>query len=104
MPSFSLGLTQEEQLEVAAVNNPTFSVGILEQSTVNVGVNCADPQQSRKSKRQKCVPQALVDDYECGREIVSCLRKAQKFIFAFDEITEIDKNYARLAKQVKRDV
>ncbi|KAJ4891759.1 hypothetical protein Rs2_31507 [Raphanus sativus] len=92
VPSFSLGLTQEEPLEVAAGN------------TVNVVDNTEDPQQSRKSKRQKCVPQALVDDYECGREIVSRVRKSQKFIFAFDDRTEIDRHYGRLVKQVKRDV
>ncbi|KAL0701480.1 hypothetical protein Bca4012_057602 [Brassica carinata] len=92
VPSFSLGLTQEEPLEVAAGN------------TVNVVDNSEDPQQSRKSKRQKCVPQALVDDYQCGREIVSRVRKSQKFIFAFDDRTEIDRNYGRLVKQLKRDV
>lgn len=44
VPSFSLGLTQEEPLEVAAGN------------TVNGVDNSEDPQQSRKSKRQKVCP------------------------------------------------
>lgn len=72
MPSFSLGLTQEEPTLVGSGRS------------MNYGEDIQDPQQSRKSKRQKCVPQALLDDYHCGREIVSRVRESHKFIFAFD--------------------
>ncbi|KAG2330123.1 hypothetical protein Bca52824_001303 [Brassica carinata] len=103
MPSFSLCLTQDEQLHVIHGITPLEFVGVVSQHTVNVGDNIEDPQQSQKSKRQKHVPQALVDDYECGREIFSRVRKSQKFIFAFDDRNEIDRKYARLLHQVNRE-
>ncbi|KAL0794669.1 hypothetical protein Bca101_066046 [Brassica carinata] len=101
MPSFSLGLTQEERLDVAAGISPTEFVGLVPCPIVAVGEKSDDPQNSRKSKRQKCVPQALVDDYQCGPDIVSRVRKSQKFIFAFDESREMDMKYERLGEEVK---
>ncbi|KAL0802259.1 hypothetical protein Bca101_057435 [Brassica carinata] len=101
MPSFSLGLTQEERLDVAAGISPTEFVGLIPCPIVSVGEKSDDPQNSRKSKRQKCVPQALVDDYQCDPDIVSRVRKSQKFIFAFDESKEIDMKYERLGEEVK---
>ncbi|KAG2322847.1 hypothetical protein Bca52824_016060 [Brassica carinata] len=100
MPSFSLGLTQEERLDVAAGISPTEFVGLIPCPIVSVGEKSDDPQNSRKSKRQKCVPQALVDDYQCDPDIVSRVRKSQKFIFAFDESKEIDMKYERLGEEV----
>lgn len=103
MPFFSLGLTQEEQLHVSEGITPRDFVGDVFRPTVNVGDNMNDSQQSRKSKRQKCVPQALVDDYQRGPDIVSHLRKSQKFIFAFEERNEIIRKYAWLLEEVKRE-
>ncbi|KAL0722523.1 hypothetical protein Bca4012_037122 [Brassica carinata] len=103
MPSFSLGLTQEEQPLVGNGISLMDSVGGVALPTLNAGDNIEDPQQSRKSKRQKCVPQALVDDYQCGREIISRVRKSQKFIFVFDGRHEIGRKYARLLEQVNQN-
>ncbi|KAG2308382.1 hypothetical protein Bca52824_028130 [Brassica carinata] len=101
MPSFSLGLTQEERLDVAVGISPTEFVGLVPCPIVSVGEKSDDPQNSRKSKMQKCVPQAIVDGYQCGPDIVTRVRKSQKFIFAFDESKEIDMKYERLGEEVK---
>ncbi|KAL0712999.1 hypothetical protein Bca4012_019977 [Brassica carinata] len=42
-------------------------------SDINIGDNIAYPQSSRKSKRQKMVPAALVHDYLCGPHIDSVI-------------------------------
>lgn len=76
MPSFSLGLTQEEHNEIVAsrIHNPLLP-------DTNVGDNMDEPQPSRTSKRQKMVPSALLTDYECGPHMLSRLRQTQKLVF-----------------------
>ncbi|CAH8352304.1 unnamed protein product [Eruca vesicaria subsp. sativa] len=100
-PSFSLGLTQEEQL-------PAIGVCTLNTVTGNIPINfcdnLGDSQQFRKSTRVKSVPQALVEDYQCGREIVSRARKAQRFIFAFDDKAETGRKFSKLLQQANTHV
>ncbi|KAL0864187.1 hypothetical protein Bca101_043305 [Brassica carinata] len=100
IPSFSLGLTQEEQIHVTqGITRPDFGVDVSRR-TVNLADKFHDPQQSRKRKKQKCVPQALVDDYQCGPDIVSRVRKSHKFIFAFSEKKEINRKYVSLLEEI----
>ena len=102
MPSFSLGLTQEGALHWNhGISMPEIVTAVIE-PTVNVVNNIEDPQQCRKSKRQKCVPQALVQDYQCGPEIVSRVQQSQKSIFAYHDRNEIDLKYASLLQQADR--
>ncbi|KAF2594771.1 hypothetical protein F2Q70_00042767 [Brassica cretica] len=70
-PSFSLGLTQDEQVQ-GEVNIMAPEVDPGEpMSENNVDDNIEEEQVSRKSKRQKTVPSSLVDDYQCGPHILS---------------------------------
>ncbi|CAH8370083.1 unnamed protein product [Eruca vesicaria subsp. sativa] len=104
MPSFSLGLTQEEHLKGGEGISPMESMGLVRRCTINEVDYNEDAPTYRKSKRQKCLPQGLVQDYECGREILARVRKAQKFIFAFAEKKEIDRKFAKLLQHVKCQV
>ncbi|CAN6931193.1 unnamed protein product [Brassica oleracea] len=80
-PSFSLGLTQEEQSQ--GVVNVLAAEDELEDlvPAINVADNIEESQLSRKSKRQKTVPSGLVETYQCGPHLLSRLRESQKFIF-----------------------
>ncbi|KAF2576078.1 hypothetical protein F2Q70_00004609 [Brassica cretica] len=102
MPSFSLGLTQEGALHWNhGISMPEIVTAVTE-PTVNVVNNIEDPQQCQKSKRQKCVPQALVQDYQYGPEIVSRVQQSQKSIFAYHDRNEIDQKYASLLQKADR--
>ncbi|KAL0695496.1 hypothetical protein Bca4012_062676 [Brassica carinata] len=100
MPSFSLGLTQEEAMNGNHEITVTESVRLSLQPTANHVVDVEDQQQCRRSKRQKCVPHDLFQDYECGPDIVSRVKKSQKLIFSFHDRTEIDRKYARLLQKI----
>ncbi|KAG2308412.1 hypothetical protein Bca52824_028160 [Brassica carinata] len=100
MPSFSLGLTQEEAMNGNHEITVTESVRLSLQPTANHVADVEDQQQCRRSKRQKCVPHALFQDYECGPDIVSRVKKSQKLIFSFHDRTEIDRKYARLLQKI----
>ncbi|KAJ0245552.1 Ulp1 protease family [Hirschfeldia incana] len=96
-PSFSLGLTQEEQS--AAVGKCVGTEGPLPDSLgSNIEAGNIDAHQfSRKSKRQKTVPLRLVETYECGPHILTLYRKAQKFIFLLDDMTDMERKFEKLA-------
>lgn len=102
MPSFSLGLTQEEAMNENHEITVTESVRLSPQPTVKHVANIEDQQQCRKSKRQKGVPHALFQDYQCGPDIVSRVKKSHKLIFSFHDRTEIDRKYARLLQKIQR--
>ncbi|KAG5415146.1 hypothetical protein IGI04_002713, partial [Brassica rapa subsp. trilocularis] len=100
-PSFSLGLTQEEQ-------NPgeehIFVPDVPERDCISlskVDDNIEEGQVSRKSKRQKTVPSNLVDDYHCGHHIMSRVREAQKHIFVIDDQSDITRKYAQLSVKLR---
>lgn len=100
-PSFSLGLTQEEQ-------NPgeehIFVADVPERDCISlskVDDNIEEGQVSRKSKRQKAVPSNLVDDYHCGHHITSRVREAQKHIFVIDDQSDITRKYAQLSVKLR---
>ncbi|KAL0758949.1 hypothetical protein Bca101_075099 [Brassica carinata] len=103
MPSFSLGLTQEGPLERnhavvthdCVVHVPAFTDNVIEKME--------RPQLFRKSKRQKCFPPALVEDYECGPRVSSRARKNQNCIFSCGDINEIERKYGRLRNKINRD-
>lgn len=80
-PSFSLGLTQEEQIRSAEPLTRQEVANVTTLSDINVGDNMAYLQPPRKSKRQKTVPPALVQDYLCGLRIDSRLRRPRESVF-----------------------
>ncbi|XP_009123716.1 uncharacterized protein LOC103848589 [Brassica rapa] len=99
-PSFSLGLTQEEmnqgQLNMVPAEVPLRKTT----SEMNVDDNIAEGQVSRKSKRQRTVPSTLVDDYQCGRHIMTRVRESQKFVFPLDSISEMERKYVQLSTKL----
>ncbi|CAN7139064.1 unnamed protein product [Brassica rapa subsp. narinosa] len=102
-PSFSLGLTQEEQ-----------SVGIVNVSVredefadlvppIHVADNIEERQLCRKSKRQKTVPSGLLETYQCGPHLLSRLREYRKFIFLLDDMSAMERKFEKLSSDVKRN-
>lgn len=67
MPSFTLGLTQEENMKGAGEGVVKESVNGSPLPDLNFADNIEDPQTSRKSKRQKMVPSDLVENYTMAR-------------------------------------
>lgn len=103
-PSLSLGLTQEDlnqgQGNLVATEMPQQE----KTSDINVADNIEEGQLSRKSKRQRAVPSDLVEDYQCGRHIMSRVRKSQKFVFGLESISEMEGKYASLATKLSESV
>ncbi|CAF2044413.1 unnamed protein product [Brassica napus] len=100
-PSFSLGLTQEEQIPG---EEHIFVADVPERDCISlskVDDNIEEGQVSRKSKRQKTVPSNLVDDYHCGHHIMSRVREAQKHIFVIDDQSDITRKYAQLSVKLR---
>nr|VDC95563.1 unnamed protein product [Brassica rapa] len=102
-PSFSLGLTQEEQ-SVGIVN---VSVGEDEFADlvppIHVADNIEERQLCRKSKRQKTVPSGLLETYQCGPHLLSRLREYRKFIFLLDDMSAMERKFEKLSSDVKRN-
>ncbi|KAG2306971.1 hypothetical protein Bca52824_026719 [Brassica carinata] len=103
-PSFSLGLTQEDlnqsQVNLVATEKPQGETAFR----MNVADNIEEGQVSRKSKRQRAVPSGLVEDYQCGRHIMSRARQAQKFVFGIESVSEMERKYERLASKLSEKV
>lgn len=103
-PSFSLGLTQEDlnqsQVNLVATEKPQGETALR----MNVADNIEEGQVSRKSKRQRAVPSGLVEDYQCGRHIMSRARQAQKFVFGIESVSEMERKYERLASKLSEKV
>lgn len=96
-PSFSLGLTQDEHNE--GDDRILVTEGRLRECTSdnNVEDNLELGQGSRKSKRQKTVPSGLVEDYQCGRHIMSRVREGHKYIFSIEPQSDITRKFAQLS-------
>ncbi|KAL0735256.1 hypothetical protein Bca4012_011466 [Brassica carinata] len=103
-PSFSLGLTQEENIRSAEPLIRQEVANVTTLSDVNVGDNIAFPQSSRKSKRQKTVPAALVHDYLCGPHIDSRLHRPQKSVFVCYEKREIKRKFNVLSDKLAQNL
>ncbi|WZZ78916.1 hypothetical protein YC2023_099488 [Brassica napus] len=100
-PSFSLCLTQEEQNQE---EEHIFVPDVPERECISltkVDDNIEEGQVSRKSKRHKTVPSGLVDDYQCGRHIMSRVREAQKYIFVIDDQSDMTRKYAQLSVKLR---
>lgn len=104
MPSFSLGLTQEENMQLEDERLPQERATVSLGDDIVVGDNMDDPQSSRKSKRQKTVPAALLHDYQCGPHILSRMRLSQKVVFVSYEQSELQRKYANLIKQLNQNM
>ncbi|KAL0715491.1 hypothetical protein Bca4012_064813 [Brassica carinata] len=103
-PSFSLGLTQEEQILSAEPLTRQEVANVTTLSDINVGDNIAYPQSLRKSKRQKTVPPALVQDYLCDPRIDSRLRSPWESVFVCYERTEIERKIKVLSEKLSGNV
>ncbi|KAJ4917276.1 hypothetical protein Rs2_02826 [Raphanus sativus] len=103
-PSFSLGLTQEEQIRSAEPLTRQEVANVTTLSDINVGDNMAYPQPPRKSKRQKTVPLALVQDYLCGLRIDSRLRRPRESVFVSYEKREIERKINVLSEKFSGNV
>ncbi|KAL0737092.1 hypothetical protein Bca4012_013302 [Brassica carinata] len=103
-PSFSLGLTQEEQILSAEPLTRQEVANVTTLSDINVGDNIAYPQSLRKSKRQKTVPPALVQDYLCDPRIDSRLRRPWESVFVCYERTEIERKIKVLSEKLSGNV
>lgn len=102
-PSFSLGLTQEEQsLGVVNVLGAEDELADL-LPAINVADNIEESQLSRKSKRQKTVPSGLVETYQCGPHLLSRLRESQKFIFLLDDMSDMERKFEKLSSNLNRN-
>lgn len=103
MPSFSLGLTQDENIQVDALGLATNPVTVPLLTDIHVGDNMDDPPSSRKSKRQKTVPSALLHDYQCGPHIISRMRRSQKVVFVSYDVSEMQRKF-ELITQLPTDM
>ncbi|WZZ25815.1 hypothetical protein YC2023_009216 [Brassica napus] len=102
-PSFSLGLTQEEQsLGVVNVLGAEDELADL-LPAINVADNIEESQLSRKSKRQKTVPSGLVETDQCGPHLLSRLRESQKFIFLLDDMSDMERKFEKLSSNLNRN-
>ncbi|KAF8116346.1 hypothetical protein N665_0019s0026 [Sinapis alba] len=100
-PSFSLGLTQDEQIQG---DEPILGKERDEGEPIidiNVADNMEEGQISRKSKRQKTVPTGLVEDYQCGPHLLSRQRESQRCIFKLEDISDLRRKYAKLVARMK---
>ncbi|CAF2056180.1 unnamed protein product, partial [Brassica napus] len=100
MPSFTLGITQEENMKGAGEGVVKESVNGSPLPDLNFADNIEDPQTSRKSKRQKMVPSDLVENYHCGPHILSRLRRSQKFVFIWYDQREVERKFLKLSHQL----
>ncbi|KAF8107332.1 hypothetical protein N665_0123s0023 [Sinapis alba] len=103
MPSFSLGLTQEERMVVEAPRLANEQVNFPTLPDINVAHNMDSQQFSRKSKRQKMVPAALVDDYQCDPYILSRMRRSQRCVFVLYDSRDLQRKFLNLSSQLKRN-
>ncbi|KAL0897756.1 hypothetical protein Bca101_081717 [Brassica carinata] len=95
--SFELNL---RQVNLVATEKPQGETALR----MNVADNIEEGQVSRKSKRQRAVPSGLVEDYQCGRHIMSRARQAQKFFFGIESVSEMERKYERLASKLSEKV
>lgn len=99
-PSFSLGLTQEELHNGEGNIGGTMEPLVPKQVYVNVADNLGDWQVARKSKRPRTVPSSLVEDYQCGRDIMSRVRESQQYFFDGNNISSWEMKYAQLSTKM----
>ncbi|CAN7098832.1 unnamed protein product [Brassica rapa subsp. narinosa] len=103
-PSFSRGLTQDEQIQE---DIPIFGQTCpdhVQLSHMNVDDNIEGISSSRRSKRQKTVPSGLVEDYLCGPHLLSRAKESQRSIFAILDISELVRKFTNLESKMKSNL
>ncbi|KAG5401389.1 hypothetical protein IGI04_015996 [Brassica rapa subsp. trilocularis] len=100
-PSFSLGLTQEEQIQEDIPILGQTCPHHVQLSQTNVDDNIEGISSSRRSKRQKTVPSGLVEDYLCGPHLLSRAKESQRSIFATLDISELVRKFTNLESKMK---
>lgn len=46
------------------------------------------------------VPSGLVEDYQCGRHIMSRVREGQNYVFVVEDQSEVRRKYAQLCVEL----
>uniref|UniRef100_A0A0D3CXZ3 DUF1985 domain-containing protein n=1 Tax=Brassica oleracea var. oleracea TaxID=109376 RepID=A0A0D3CXZ3_BRAOL len=94
IPSFSLGLSQED-------NNDALVNGLAaEQVAVEID-NPFDLQECRRGKRQKTVTHGLVDVFQCSPDILNRARESQMAVYGKADSWEYTQKYTKLAHKLK---
>ncbi|CDY19624.1 BnaA05g20320D [Brassica napus] len=103
-PSFSLGLTQDEQIQEDIPILGQTCPDHVQLSHTNVDDNIEGISSSRRSKRQKTVPSGLVEDYLCGPHLLSRAKESQRSIFATLDISELVRKFTNLEYKMKSNL
>ncbi|CAF1963258.1 unnamed protein product [Brassica napus] len=94
IPSFSLGLSQED-------NNDDLVNGLAAEQVAVEKDNPFDLQECRRGKRQKTVTHGLVDVFQCSPDILNRPRESQMAVYGKADSWEYTQKYTKLAQKLK---
>ncbi|CAN7048523.1 unnamed protein product [Brassica oleracea var. botrytis] len=94
IPSFSLGLSQED-------NNDDLVNGSAAEQVAVEKDNPFDLQECRRGKRQKTVTHGLVDVFQCSPDILNRERESQMVVYGKADSWEYTQKYTKLAQKLK---
>ncbi|WZZ70977.1 hypothetical protein YC2023_082347 [Brassica napus] len=94
IPSFSLGLSQED-------NNDDLVNGSAAEQVAVEKDNPFDLQECRRGKRQKTVTHGLVDVFQCSPDILNRARESQMVVYGKADSWEYTQKYTKLAQKLK---
>ncbi|CAN6871488.1 unnamed protein product [Brassica oleracea] len=92
IPSFSLGLSQED-------NNDDLVNGLAAEQVAVEKDNPFDLQECRRGKRQKTVTHGLVDVFQCSPDILNRARESQMAVYGKADSWEYTQKYTKLAQK-----
>ncbi|KAL0722704.1 hypothetical protein Bca4012_037303 [Brassica carinata] len=94
IPSFSLGLSQEDNHD-GMVNGSAAEQVAVEKD------NPFDLQECRRGKRQKTVTHGLVDVFQCSPDILNRARESQMIVYGKADSWEYTQKYTKLAHKLQ---
>ncbi|KAJ4876224.1 Uncharacterized protein Rs2_41242 [Raphanus sativus] len=94
IPSFSLGLSQDD-------NNEDLVNGSAAEQVAAKKSNNFELQDCRRGKRQKTVTHGLVDVFQCSPDILNRARDAQMVVYGKADSWEYTQKYTKLAQKLK---
>ncbi|KAJ4889222.1 hypothetical protein Rs2_28970 [Raphanus sativus] len=94
IPSFSLGLSQED-------NHDDLVTGFTAEQIAVVKDSDLDLQECKRSKRPKTVTHGLVDVFQCSPDILNRARDAQMVVYGKADSWEYTQKYTKLAQKLK---
>uniref|UniRef100_A0A0D2ZS02 Ubiquitin-like protease family profile domain-containing protein n=1 Tax=Brassica oleracea var. oleracea TaxID=109376 RepID=A0A0D2ZS02_BRAOL len=92
IPSFSLGLSQED-------NNDDLVNGLAAEQVAVEKDNPFDLQECRRGKRQKTVTHGLVDVFQCSPDILNRAWESQMAVYGKADSWEYTQKYTKLAQK-----